>query len=142
MLVWLCVEEREDIHALRRVLDFEVEGQRKKMRPNRTWKKQVEEESVKVGLRRKDARCRSKWIVRINLIAKLCSGEYGLLTCWGYFRISNINLSLSARHYFSNFNLISKSPNLIPVRQIYVIHEISANMLKLNDNKAKLMLVT
>ena len=28
-----------------------------KGRPKRTWKRQVEEESVKVGLRRKDALC-------------------------------------------------------------------------------------
>ena len=56
-------------HILRRALDFEVEGQRKKGRPMRTWKKQVEEESVKVGLRRKDALCRSKWSVDVNQIA-------------------------------------------------------------------------
>ena len=37
-------------HVLRRALDFEVEGQRKKGKAKRTWKKQVEEESVKVGL--------------------------------------------------------------------------------------------
>ena len=30
---------------------------------------QVEEESVKVGLRRKDAHCRSKWSIGINQIA-------------------------------------------------------------------------
>ena len=30
-------------HVLRRALDFEVEGQRKKGRPKRTWKKRVEE---------------------------------------------------------------------------------------------------
>ena len=41
---------REDGHVLGRALDFEVEGQRKKGRPNRTWKKQVEVESVKLGL--------------------------------------------------------------------------------------------
>ena len=34
-----------------------------------TWKKQVEEESMKVGLRRKFALCRSKWSVGINKIA-------------------------------------------------------------------------
>ena len=48
---------REDGHILRRALDFEVEGQRKKERPKRTWKKQVEEESVKAGWRREDALC-------------------------------------------------------------------------------------
>ena len=41
-------------HVLRRALDFEVEGQWKKGRPKRTWKKRVEEESVQVGLRRED----------------------------------------------------------------------------------------
>ena len=34
-----------------------------------TWMKQVEEESVKVGLRRKNALCRSKWSVGVDLIA-------------------------------------------------------------------------
>ena len=32
-------------------------------------KKQVEEENVKIGLRRKDALCRSIWSVGINQIA-------------------------------------------------------------------------
>ena len=35
----------------------------------RTWKKQVEEESVEIGLRREDALCRLKWSVGINQIA-------------------------------------------------------------------------
>ena len=60
---------REDGHILRRALDYEVEGQRKKARPKRMCKKQVEEESMKVGLRRKDALCRSNWSVSINKIA-------------------------------------------------------------------------
>ena len=46
---------REDGHVLRRALDFSVEGQWKKGGPKRTCKKQVEEGSVKVGLRREDA---------------------------------------------------------------------------------------
>ena len=33
---------REDGHILRRALYFEVEGERKKGRPKRTWKNQVE----------------------------------------------------------------------------------------------------
>ena len=60
---------REDGHVLRRALDIEVEGQRKKGRPKRTWKKLAQEESVKIGLRREDALCRSKWIVGVNQIA-------------------------------------------------------------------------
>ena len=43
------VLRREDGHALRRALSFQVEGQRKKWRLKRTWKKQVEEENVKIG---------------------------------------------------------------------------------------------
>ena len=57
-------------HALRMALDIEIEVQRKKWRlKRRTWKNQVEEESVKVGLRREDALCRSKWSVGVNQIA-------------------------------------------------------------------------
>ena len=63
------VLRRDDGDIMRRALYCKVEGQRKKHRLKRTWKKQVEEESVKVGLRREDALCRSKWIVGINLIA-------------------------------------------------------------------------
>ena len=44
---------KKDGHILRRALDFEVEGQEKKDRPKRTWKKQVEEESGKVGFKGK-----------------------------------------------------------------------------------------
>ena len=55
--------------VLRRALDFEVEGQRKKGRPKRSWKKQVDEESMKVGLRGKDVLCRSLWSVSKNKIA-------------------------------------------------------------------------
>ena len=40
----------------------------------RTWKKQVEEESVKVGLRREDALCRSKWSAGMIQIAVGLSG--------------------------------------------------------------------
>ena len=50
----------EDGHVLRTALDFEVGGRREKGRPKKTWKKQVEEENVKVGLRREDALCFSK----------------------------------------------------------------------------------
>ena len=60
---------REDSHVLIRVLDYEVEGQGKKGRPKRTRKKQVEEESVKVCLRREDALCRSEWSVDVNKMA-------------------------------------------------------------------------
>ena len=38
----------------------------KKERPKRTWKKQVEEESVKASLRREASLCRSMWSVNVN----------------------------------------------------------------------------
>ena len=38
-------------------------------RPKFTWMEQFEEESVKVGLRRIDALCRSIWSVGVNHIA-------------------------------------------------------------------------
>ena len=60
------VLRREEGNVLRRALHFEVEGQRKKWRPKRMVKKQVEEESMKIGLRKEDALCRSKWSVCIN----------------------------------------------------------------------------
>ena len=43
---------RQNGHVLRRALDFEVDGQSKKGRLRRTWKRQVEEESMMIGLRR------------------------------------------------------------------------------------------
>ena len=49
------VLRREDGHVLRRELDSEIEGQMKKVRLKRTWKKQAKEESVKFVLRREDA---------------------------------------------------------------------------------------
>ena len=42
---------------------------RSKGRPRRTQKKQVEEESVMVGVRREDALCQSRWSVSVNKIA-------------------------------------------------------------------------
>ena len=63
------VLRREDGHILRRALDFGVDGQRKKIRPTRNLKRQVEKELMKVGLRREDARCRSKWSAGINKMA-------------------------------------------------------------------------
>ena len=53
------------MYALRRALDFEVEGQRKKG----SLLRQTGEESVKVSLRREDALCRSKWSVGVDPIA-------------------------------------------------------------------------
>ena len=51
---------------MRRVLDFKVEGQRKKGRLKMT---QVEKERVKIALRRKYALCRSNWSNGVNQTA-------------------------------------------------------------------------
>ena len=59
----------EDGHVMRRALEFEACGQRKKGRLRRTWRKQIGVESMKVGLSREDTLCRSKWSVGVNQIA-------------------------------------------------------------------------
>ena len=57
------VLRREVGHVLRRTLDFEVEGQRKKGRPKSTCRKQVVDDSVRIVF------CRSKRSVGVNQIA-------------------------------------------------------------------------
>ena len=46
---------RDDDSVLRVALDLEVSGKRKRGRPKKTWKKQVEEETEKIGLKKEDA---------------------------------------------------------------------------------------
>ena len=60
---------REDSHVFRMIFDFEIEGHWKKGMIRRTWKKLVEEESMKVGFRREDGLRRSKLSVGVNMIA-------------------------------------------------------------------------
>ena len=69
MLAGVVVLRREDGHVMRRALHLEVGDQTKKGRPKRTWKKQVEKESVKVGVSREDAICQSIWSVVVNQTA-------------------------------------------------------------------------
>ena len=91
---------REDGHDLRRALDIEIEGQRKKAKQKRRWKKQVEEEIVKVGLGREDVLCRSMKIVSVNC----CRVEVNLatLTCWEYYHIETlVSLSLCELHWLA-----------------------------------------
>ena len=49
------VLRRNDDSVLRVALDLEVTGKRKLGRPRKTWKKQVEEETEKIGLKKEDA---------------------------------------------------------------------------------------
>ena len=41
---------KDDGHVLRKVLEFEVKGKRKRGQLNKTWQMQVEKESKSVGL--------------------------------------------------------------------------------------------
>ena len=59
----------DDGHVLRRALEFEVKGRRKRGRPKKTWRRQVEEESRKVGLKKEDAQNRGGWRKGVRDIA-------------------------------------------------------------------------
>ena len=59
---------RDEGHVLRKALEFEVKGNRKRGRPKKTWKTQVEKESKSVSLE-KDAMNRARWRVGVGEIA-------------------------------------------------------------------------
>ena len=63
------VLRRDDGHVLRKALEFEVKGKRKRGRPKKTWKKQVEKENKSVGLEKKDVMDRARWRVGVRKIA-------------------------------------------------------------------------
>ena len=65
----LTVQRRDDGHVLRKALEFEVRGKRKRGRAKKTWKMQVEKESKSVGLEKKDATNRARWRVGVREIA-------------------------------------------------------------------------
>ena len=60
---------RNDGHVLRKLLEFEVKGKRKRGRPKKTWKTQVKKENKSVGLEKKDAMNRARWRVGVGEIA-------------------------------------------------------------------------
>ena len=62
------VLRRDDGHVLRKALEFEVKGKRKRGRPKMTWKTQVEKESKSVGLEKKDAMNQVRWRVGVRKI--------------------------------------------------------------------------
>ena len=49
------VLRRDDGHVLRKALEFEVKGKRKRGQTKKMWKMQVEKEKKSVGLEKKDA---------------------------------------------------------------------------------------
>ena len=55
------VLRRDNGDVLRRALDFEVAGRRGRGRPNVTWKRQVAEHIIQIGLKREDSIDRVKW---------------------------------------------------------------------------------
>ena len=63
------VLRRDDGHVLRKALKFEVRGKRKRGRPKKTWKMQVEKESKSVGVEKKDPMTRGRWRVGVREIA-------------------------------------------------------------------------
>ena len=62
------VLRRDDGHVLRKALEFEVKGKRKRGRPKKTCKKQMEKESKSTGLEKKDAMNRARWRVGVRKI--------------------------------------------------------------------------
>ena len=63
------VLRRDDGHVLRKALEFEVRGKRKRGRPKKTWKTQVEKESKSIGLEKKDTMNRARWRAGVREIA-------------------------------------------------------------------------
>ena len=64
------VLRRDGDHVLRKALEFKVNGPRKRGRPKKTWKSQVEEEIRKVDLRKEDAPNRVRWREGVRAIAE------------------------------------------------------------------------
>ena len=61
---------RDDDSVLRVALDLEVSGKRKPGRLKKTWKKQVKEETEKIGLKKENALNRAKRRDGVRAIAK------------------------------------------------------------------------
>ena len=66
------VLRRDDDSVFRVALNLEVSGKRKRRRPKKTWKKQVEEEE-EIGLK-EDALNRDKWRDGVRAIAEGMGG--------------------------------------------------------------------
>ena len=64
------VLRRDDDSVLWVALNLEVSGRRKQARPKKTWKKQVKEETEKIGLKNEDALTQDKWRDGVRAIAE------------------------------------------------------------------------
>ena len=60
---------RDGGHVLRKALELEARGKRKRGQPKKMWKMQVEKESKSVGLEKKDTMNRARWRVGVREIA-------------------------------------------------------------------------
>ena len=60
---------RDDGHVLKKALEFEVKCKRKRGRPKKTEKKEVEKKSKSFGLEKKDAINKARWRVGVGQIA-------------------------------------------------------------------------
>ena len=67
-MIRACVK-RDDGHVLRKALEFEMKGKRKRGRTRKTWRSQVEKERKSVGLKKEDAKNRARWRVGVVEIA-------------------------------------------------------------------------
>ena len=61
---------REDDNILKKAMMMEVNGQRKRVRPKMTWKRQVEESVKKVGLKIEEVADRTRWSEGVRAIAE------------------------------------------------------------------------
>ena len=64
------VLRRDDNSVLRVALNLEVSGKRKQGQSKKTWKKQMEKEREKVGLKKEDVLRQDKWRDRVQAIAE------------------------------------------------------------------------
>ena len=63
------VLRKDENNFLRRALDIKVKWTIKMGTPNKTWLREVVEQSREVGLNEKDANNRSRWRLRVNTIS-------------------------------------------------------------------------
>ena len=64
------VVRKYDESILKKAMMFEVNGPRKRRWPKQTWKKQVEENIKKIGLRVEEATDRARWREGVRAIAE------------------------------------------------------------------------
>ena len=68
---WLGhVLRRPEEDILQRAMEFEVEGTRRRGRPKKTWRSQVEDDTAGVGLTFADAVNRTRWREGVRKIAE------------------------------------------------------------------------